>query len=346
MRTFTMAVSLAGLLSSCIDLDPLPTCADFSLGREGCTDVCKTYCEAVVPLCGSEFDSVNSCRTDCAEELRRRPTINVGEPGSQGEDNLACRITQARSNNCSSAGLQPNADCPPQICNEYCDLMTQFCPPPGLDRYVNRPACLSSCLDLRPLETTAVDRNSVQCRLDEVRMAPNAANANEVNTLCAAASLAGGSECGEPCAVYCDIVQQNCTGALSVYGGSRKLCEDTCKLFPIGEKDEDQFDLDADTAECRVWHAQAAGTSSTAPAIHCPHASVYNPMFCGGTSNPPREWPCKTYCNLMIQNCRDFYSGNRSLCEADCASFSELDSLTPPLNNPQIYPVTSTSCPM
>lgn len=341
MRPTTLSLAAAVLfLPGCIELPPLPACIDFSLPTEGCSDPCKTYCDYVVEQCPGEFNSVPACEADCRFELPE--SVKTGEPGEEGRDTLACRITQARNGNCDSAGLAPSLECPTINCVEYCDVMATNCP----DEYQNdNRLCLGTCSNF-PLRNTATSSNSVSCRLEQAERAGQLPAGPDRENACLAAGVTGGTVCGDECDFYCTAVERNCVGERRLYS-DRTTCLEVCRLFPLGSEADFNVDgPDGDTAGCRLWHAVAAGDSDEAAGIHCPHAGVYNPMFCGSRfpmGTAPRTWPCSTYCTLVLRNCPGTYP-DRNACQAACASFPELDGLGE-MEQPDIYPLTGLTCP-
>lgn len=328
-----------GSLPGCFPELQLKECVDFSLGVvEGCSDPCKVYCEYVSGQCPDLFTAAQ-CETDCRFDVPQ--AAKTGEPGETGRDTLACRITEARAGRCDSAGIPASVACPTADCVAYCQEVSTNCP----EQYPDNTVCLTSCLTI-PARSTPESQNSVECRLKQAQDAAALAGPERASA-CAAAGLTGGEVCGTPCEIYCNIAEQNCTADLQIYG-SRRECIDICSLFPPGSRDDD-FNVDgpeADSTGCRTWHAAAAGNSAGDPPIHCPHARVYNPMFCGsrfGMGQAPREWPCSTYCNLVQRNCPDRYP-SASACQMDCATFPELNGLSE-MDQPNIFPLTSTVCP-
>lgn len=340
------ALALSSPLAGCIDLPPLKTCAEFPLGIAECSDPCQTYCEAVVESsCSTLFASQQDCQTQCEFDFEGART---GEPGETGRNTLACRITQAQAGNCSAAGLQTSADCASTECRQYCSVIAANCRNEDAttqnQQYDTESQCLTSCETFALTDAEAGSRNSLECRLSQAQMAETLTGTDLAGT-CDAAGFQGGEVCGTPCEVYCNTVEKNCIGDLAPYS-STQTCLATCALFPSGSREDATVDGAAgDTAGCRSWHANAAGNSAGDPPIHCPHARVYHPMFCGTRfdMNPPGDWPCFTFCRLVERNCPGVYTDEND-CRSACAAFPELVGLDPS-QQPQIYPVSSLECP-
>lgn len=220
-------------------------------------------------------------------------------------------------------------------CIGYCQSILEVCP----NAYPTVDNCEASCL-LLPEGTVGVDENSIACRIryvGEALVEPSDLNCN-------AASFWGGGICGEVCPLYCDLVQQNCTGSDQVYP-DRRTCLTTCDVLnAAGRFDDWVFTAEVDSVQCRLYHAGPPAVQS--PQLHCPHTRVYNDEHCGidPSLNPqPDDWPCRTFCKLMERNCATVYASTTE-CLTACSAFPEVMNLTPG-QEPNIYPITSTVCP-
>ena len=237
-------------------------CEEFPLGDSTSEcDACTTYCNVLQESCaGIHFGSVSECSTTCNEN----PTgLELsGTPGATLEPTLACRITEAKAGRCDNAGLAETSACPSAECLSYCNRMSEVCP----EQYQNVD-CLSSCVSF-PKLTTDTSSDSLECRIGQLTQAENLIIGSDFEAACAAAGLSGGDFCGEPCEIYCNITERNCSNevdpntgeSLAVYP-NRGVCEATCALFGFGPRVPDQPGIDGDTVGCRTWHAAAAGPS-------------------------------------------------------------------------------------
>lgn len=324
----TGALALAG----CLTNPELKDCAEFEFGTEGCGTPCEVYCDFMVYDCGEVYESRDRCMNDCANE----PVSDFvdGDLGATTGNSLACRLTYALEGECQEASLRNSTQCIGESCDDYCDLMLSHCE----GAYPSRDNCLSTC-EMLPRGRLGVDANTVECRFGYAELsADDAAHCN-------AASAGGGNVCGEVCEVYCDMLDLNCTGENTVYD-SRASCEQVCGLmYGEGSFDDWSFDAEIDSVQCRLYHAGPPATLE--PGTHCPHAGVYNAMHCGidpQATTPADDWPCPTYCDLVLSHCPGVY-GSEQECKLDCATFPEVLTADPAFG-PDIYPVSSRSCPM
>lgn len=155
-----------------------------------------------------------------------------------------------------------------ELCGEYCDTIADACR--GNDeQYMSRAACLQVCGELMisqaKLDPEAeLTNNSVECRLNAARAA---ADFGEVARNCQAASMFGNAECGEPCEVYCSMLETACPDQYEDLGD----CEIVCQDVPLSDVPFGTNVADGNTLQCRVYHIQLA-TNQQRPDIHCPHA--------------------------------------------------------------------------
>ncbi len=326
-----VALPILVLLSGCLTDPELPTCAEFPLGQEGCGTPCEVYCELMLSDCSEVYNTQARCMNDCANEPVT-PFV-VGTQGDREGNSLSCRISYALEGECAEASLNSTSQCTGASCGDYCDLMMSNCE----GAYPSVDYCLSVCGALAP-GSLAVDANTVACRLSYAEQTATDPSA------CDAASMSGGNVCGDPCEVYCDFLDMNCTEANAVYA-DRSTCLSTCNLLDKGGGVDDwSFSLEFDTVQCRLYHAGPPAVLE--PATHCNHAGVYNSVHCGvppGGVAPP-TWPCITYCDLVMEHCPGVYASDLE-CETMCALIPEVLAADP-ATGPDIYPVASLTCPM
>lgn len=329
-RCLYLVFSLA--LTGCLSDPELKDCAEFEFGAPGCGTPCEVYCDYMIDECSEVYASRDRCINDCANE----PVSDFvdGNLGDEAGNSLACRLTYALQDNCQEASLRSSTQCIEAGCADYCELMLTNCEGayPSLDN------CLSTCGSL-PRGAEGVDANTVECRFGYAEQAANDPS------LCNPASMGGGGVCGAICEVYCDFVELNCTGADAIFA-DRGTCASTCALLDgEGAFDDWSFDIEADSVQCRLYHA--GPPAALEPAVHCPHAGIYNSAHCGIDPMdvaPPADWPCVTFCDLVMTHCPGTYASAME-CQTDCAAFPEVMSADPTLG-PSIYPVSSLACPM
>ncbi len=102
------------------------------------------------------------------------------------------------------------------------------------------------------------------------------------------------------------------------------------------------FSIEKDTIQCRTYHA--GPPAAVQPDVHCPHAAVYNKMHCGIDPNAdpqPSDWACESYCNIVQKNCPGVYASPME-CKTACATLPDVVASS---NDPQIYPVSTKTCP-
>ncbi len=322
---------LPGLLS-CLSDPELPTCAEFEFGTDNCGTPCEVYCELMLSDCSEVYATEGRCMNDCANEPVT-PFVN-GTLGDESGNSLACRISYALESQCEQAGLRDSRACASASCTDYCDLMIANCN----GAYPSVDNCMAVCETL-PRGTLGVDANTVECRFGYAE-----ATATDP-TQCDAASVAGGNVCGDPCEVYCDTVELNCAAPNTLYA-DRATCLSTCNLLDTdgGFADWD-FSVEVDTLQCRIYHA--GPPAALEPASHCNHARVYNSIHCGNDPNaatPAADWPCNTYCDLVMEHCSGLYP-DEDTCLSACAQLPEVVGADP-AKGPAIYPVSSLDCPM
>lgn len=315
-------------LGGCLASPERKECIDFPLDTTGCPAACELYCEEVVARCPEVYSSVAACRNDCANE----PVTELieGTFGDESGNSLACRITYLRRGECSEVGLLETTACVGASCEDYCDIMIESCD----GAYAGPENCLDSCAMI-PRATDDTDQNSLECRFKYAGLAETSGDDAD----CDRASFGGGGVCGTVCETYCNLVEDHCQGEFALYP-DRTSCESVCELMNT-EGRFDDWQGQVDSVQCRIWHA--GPPANLQPSTHCKHVRVYNEEQCGSTTLAPREWPCSTYCDVVLRNCPGVYA-DETECQADCATFPELDDIPP--EGPQLYPITTLQCPV
>ena len=104
--------------------------------------------------------------------------------------------------------------------------------------------------------------------------------------------------CGEPCAVYCDLMVEACPQVLSGQD-KRAACQATCieRQLPNGTFG----DAKGDTLACRITFAQAG---------RCEEAGLEAGDQCAGAT-------CDAYCDDMMAHCAGAYP-EKDTCLAAC----------------------------
>lgn len=335
MRFLLPSLGLLLCGTACIETPIRALCAEFPIGEvDGCGDGCDLYCEAMNDSCPDTFGSIEACIVSCRDEPPGGQLIPDGNFGDREGNSLSCRISYALEEDCEEAALVGSKACSGVSCQDYCsELMSTGCS----DAYASVGSCEDSCAFLTP-GTDDMDANTVACRAKYAGLAtlePSPANCN-------AASIGGGRTCGDdPCEVYCDLLETNCQGDNAVYT-DRSTCMQTCALFEPGEYDDWDFDKEVNSIACRLYHA--GPPAAALPATHCPHTGAYNEMHCGiDTTQVLADWPCITYCDLVMGNCPGVYA-TLAGCRVDCATFPEVVNLQEG-EIPQLYPVSTLECP-
>ncbi|MFN3200872.1 MAG: DUF4215 domain-containing protein [Bradymonadia bacterium] len=155
---------------------------------------------------------------------------------------------------------------PPNDCEAYCDIMEANCG----DVYADRDTCLSTCA-LFPDDGDVgdTDGNTLQCRIY------HGGAAEEDSALhCPHAAAEGGGVCGSYCEVYCDLLDDTCTGDNAQYA-DRDSCLSACEDIPT---DGDVGAVSGDSVQCRIYHGGVPATAD--PALHCNHAGELGDGVC------------------------------------------------------------------
>ncbi|HEY4012148.1 MAG TPA: hypothetical protein VGM06_02320 [Polyangiaceae bacterium] len=132
------------------------------------------------------------------------------------------------------------------------------------------------------------------------------------------------SEAGGPqdlCTVYCSVVNQNCTGALSQYAFWPNDCLQLCAFWETGNPG----DTTGDTRECRIYHAGAAQGSTANATFHCPHAGPLGggPGFCVAPDAADTAHAiCESFCELDVDLCKGIAYEGPAACEQACLDYA------------------------
>lgn len=175
------------------------------------------------------------------------------------------------------AALTLDSDAGSSLCQEYCNTVMQNCTG-NVQVYVGRETCLSVC-QLLPEGHPGDQRvNSVQCRLDQARLA---GTIPEPAIHCAGAGPGGNGLCGDNCEGLCTILQGACTNEHQVFQSLSDCAEDCSAVPVVTASDGNEYyntvakEMSAgNSRQCRLWHASVATQS---PDPHCTHASGASP---------------------------------------------------------------------
>jgi hypothetical protein len=161
-------------------------------------------------------------------------------------------------------------------CETYCSLIQSAC---TLDnaQYLSEESCLEICGQLMLTEAETSDaglttNNTIECR---IRAARAASEVGEVADSCVTAGMWGNTECGEPCEVYCSMMQLGCPTQFTAFDDD---CLGACSEVPWSTMAFSANVAMGNTLQCRINHIRLA-TVQRNPTIHCPHASGLGP--CG-----------------------------------------------------------------
>ena len=326
------------VLFGCLNDPELRQCIDFPIGTEGCESGCDVYCNNVLTTCPGLFASRSQCITECSGEPVN-PEMDEGEFGERQFNSLSCRLTHLREGQCDNVGLRrgQSGACIGVSCERYCAEMDDNCP----GAYPNPEVCEQNCarFPARAAASPAADDHTAECRYRFARSARNDIR----GAACDAASLNGGGVCGaEPCVPYCDLVMLNCTGANAVYSDLAECLRVCGFMNGDGRFDDWDFDIEADSVQCRSYHA--GPPAAEVPATHCPHTRVYNEEHCGSEPglNQPADWPCLTFCDITRRECSNF--PGPVACRTACSRLSEVTDFDP-ATGPILFPVDSDICP-
>jgi hypothetical protein len=181
---------LAGIDDAHLD----PALADGAT-EAAATNVCSSYCSAVMQYCTGDFavyGSEAACEAICAQ-------LPVGNPGDTIGNTVHCRLRNAEL---AGETGEPNVHCPAAApgasgvcgsnCEGYCVLMQQICSVRFAQAFQGLVDCQAQCAALPTLgafNLSQASGNSVNCRLWHV----------------SAAALDPGAHCGHaagdpPCA--------------------------------------------------------------------------------------------------------------------------------------------------
>ena len=146
--------------------------------------------------------------------------------------------------------------------------------------------------------------------------------ANEAGTDTGATRDAGVSDAGpvDLCKVYCDVVHENCTGALSQYAFWPDDCLQLCAFWETGNPG----DTTGDTRECRIYHAGAAQGSLANATFHCPHAGPLGGGVGYCVAPDASDTPhaiCASFCELDLDLCMGIAYEGPADCEQACLGY-------------------------
>jgi hypothetical protein len=290
------------------------TCLETSL-CEALPPTCTEYCDKIGDNCtgaNAQYDSHAACMNLCGSAA----DFKEGTPGDDDGNSISCRIHYAElaadnpGVNCGKASASGGNACG-SWCENMCGLEAKNCTGNN-DIYTSEIGCLSKCVTFNASGSPGdQDGDTVQCRIEQLGT-PAYTDAD----VCGAGTVGGNGLCvdagwTEPtCGDYCDAVQANCTGDYEIYG-SDDMCHLLCNDYSNWNPGQ-PGDLGGNTLHCRTEHGDAA---ATAPADHCPAASLAGGDICG-------TW-CENYCHAT----QSFCTGGNSLyddlasCHTACQDF-------------------------
>ncbi len=229
-----------------------------------CGTRCEGYCDQVMTNCtgaNAQFPDRNACLATCAAfPVVDSATVTAG-------NSVECRTYHgsfpSRTDatvHCAHAGTSGGGLCGTR-CDAYCDQATANC---GTQLYADRTSCMLACptFSATTAPENATTGNSLQCRTYHASFPSR----TDSTVHCPHAGIAGGDACGTYCEVYCDFLDDNCTGANAQYA-SRAACETACAGIPTTGTSSATL---GDSIQCRSYHASFP--SAADPATHCPHA--------------------------------------------------------------------------
>ncbi len=157
-----------------------------------------------------------------------------------------------------------------RLCAEYCALTQSNCSGDN-EQHATEESCLEICKDMMvsEAETEPSSTDTVECRL----AAAEDAEIAEPEFNCVVAGMTGGDVCGQPCPVFCDMMQRVCPDQ---FAEAFTNCDEECLELP---RETDPFSLNmtsGNTLECRFNHLRLA-TDTQRPDVHCPHVAGNSP---------------------------------------------------------------------
>lgn len=162
-------------------------------------------------------------------------------------------------------------DAGPSLCEQYCTEIQANCTG-NLEIYPSMAVCLDTCATLPAGEPGDMTGNSVQCRLENAKLAKTT---GEPEFHCPAAGPggtasgegdAGGTDvCGTNCEGFCTIMLQICPDEYVSLTACRQDCDSLTDLGGFNDSIQS-----GDSVQCRLYHVGAA-TQATVP--HCSHAA-------------------------------------------------------------------------
>jgi len=148
-----------------------------------------------------------------------------------------------------------------QICEDYCNTQSANCV--GDDAIdFGTDGCLTTCAGYTEGASSDQGVDSAYCRDFHADLA-----ASNASLHCPHASPSGGGVCvsSQICEDYCNTQSANCVGDDAIDFGTDG-CLTTCAGYTEGTSN----DTGADSAYCRLYHADLAASDAS---VHCPHAS-------------------------------------------------------------------------
>lgn len=287
-------------------------------------DLCATYCEEVIRVCGpldqeapstGQYLNLEACKIYCKSASDMAP----GAEGDEAVDTVSCRTYHASlaaldpETHCNHAGPTGGNVCG-SYCEVYCGLMTRNCP----DAFSGQQACQAECEAFGTDGNTSDDTgDTVQCRIHFAGLAGIDRGSADSLAQCDLA-LPASAACGEvpTCDAFCAQVTNSCTGG-DAYYTSLEHCVEVCSSalgWPAGSL----IDTDVSTIGCRLSAATTAATeedAATRDAL-CRAASETGGGTCGSY--------CDVYCDAFRRNCAtDFEAAydDMAACKTACEVF-------------------------
>jgi len=188
-------------------------------------------------------------------------------------------------------------------------------------QFVSRATCISAALsfpeaDVAPAWLAQSGDNS-DCRLYHAGVAGTSVANAAIH--CPHVSVNGGGVCGaDPCHSYCNLVQYNCFNATTTFNlqyPSWDACFTACSGFP--QLTNMPLITANNSLDCRVYHAQVAGTSVANAVAHCPHTGISGGYGVCGTA-------IEGFCQVVQAVCTGANSqyASTAACMAAAANFS------------------------
>jgi hypothetical protein len=166
-----------------------------------------------------------------------------------------------------AGGAPPGAT----ICDEYCDVITEFCTGDAL-QYKDREQCLAVCKLFPEGEIGGADENSIACRLKYAAKGRYAAGV-ELAAYCRQGGPGGDGHCGSNCDGFCTVMQGTCTEEVTDFYSypTTEACLSDCQTLPEVPFEYGAISVaDGNSVGCRLFHVISAVMADTEE--HCQHA--------------------------------------------------------------------------